>query len=216
MDVLVATHGPWFWLHTTYSYACLLTGSLVLLITVLTRVRPLTGQGIAMVTAVSLPWLANAISLFYREPLAGLDITAPTIVLSGAIVGLSLQRYGALRVFPGLVTPARDAILKSMRDGVLVVSPDGVILSANPSAAEFLGTAERGLLGHAVDTYFPELSWKTFSHGCDCVQGYGLTVPMPADDVLDWVRRRPAGDPESRAGDWQSGARAAERRCPAR
>jgi diguanylate cyclase (GGDEF)-like protein/PAS domain S-box-containing protein len=157
MDVLLVTYGPWFWVHTSFSYACLLTGAVILLATVLTEVKPLTGQGVLLVLAVVLPWVANIITLYVTQPRAGLDLTPPSIVLSGALVALGLSRFGALRVFPGIVPAARDAVMQGMRDGVMVVGRDGVILNANHAAEVFFNVSKGELAGHHVTQFVGDL-----------------------------------------------------------
>jgi diguanylate cyclase (GGDEF)-like protein/PAS domain S-box-containing protein len=149
-EIYRVVHGPWFWVHVSYSYGCLLIGAVVLMTTVLAEVRPLTRQGGLMVLAVALPWLANVVTLFVAQPKAGLDLTPPCIALSGAIVAVSLSRYGALQVFPGMVPVARDIVVQGMRDGVLVVGRNGVVLSANRAAERLLGADEGSLAGEDI------------------------------------------------------------------
>jgi diguanylate cyclase (GGDEF)-like protein/PAS domain S-box-containing protein len=157
MDTLAVTHGDWFWVHTAYSYACLLMGAVVLLGTVLTQVKPLTSQGITIVLAVAMPWLANALTLAFAGFFQGIDLTPPSIVLSGALLVVGLSRFGALVVFPGMVPVARDAVLQGMRDGVLVVGRDGVILNANEAAARWLTVDARALAGRTATELIPGL-----------------------------------------------------------
>jgi len=150
VDVFQVVHGPWFWVHVSYSYGCLLIGAVVLMTTVLAEVKPLTRQGGLMVLAVALPWLANVLTLFVAQPKAGLDLTPPCIALSGAIAALSLSRYGALQVFPGMVPVARDIVVQGMRDGVIVLGRNGVVLSANRAAERLLAVDEGSLAGQSV------------------------------------------------------------------
>ena len=147
----VVSHGPWFWVHTAYSYACLLIGAVVLLATVLSEVKTLTTQGLLLVFAVGLPWLANVLTLVWAAPRYGLDLTPFAIALSGALVAVGLNRYGALQVFPGMVTVARDTVIQGMRDGVVVIGRGGVVLSANRAAEQFLGVEPGAAAGRAID-----------------------------------------------------------------
>jgi diguanylate cyclase (GGDEF)-like protein/PAS domain S-box-containing protein len=153
----VVTHGPWFWINVSYAYACLLVGAVVLLTTVLSEVKPLTRQGVVLVLAVVLPWVANVLSLFWAGPDAGLDLTPLAMVLSGALVAVSLSRYGALQVFPGMVTVARDTVIQGMRDGVVVVGRGGVVLSANQAAERFLGVGPGAAVGRTITDFLGPL-----------------------------------------------------------
>jgi diguanylate cyclase (GGDEF)-like protein/PAS domain S-box-containing protein len=153
----VVTHGPWFWVHVSFTYACLLVGAVVLLTTVLSEVKTLTTQGMLLVLAVALPWVANVLTLFWAAPHHGLDLTPFAIALSGVLLAIGLNRYGALQVFPGMVTIARDTVIQGMRDGVLVIGRGGVVLSANRAAERFLGVEAGGAGGRIIDDYLGPL-----------------------------------------------------------
>jgi diguanylate cyclase (GGDEF)-like protein/PAS domain S-box-containing protein len=154
--VLVVGHGPWFWVHTAYCYACLAGGSVVLLVSISRQVRPLTKQGLAFVAAVSLPWLMNALTIFhliplgYLDPLGVLDLTPPALVASAALVAIGLWRLEMFDVFPGLVPMARDAVIMELQDGVLVVDGHGRVLSANRAAEELLSRSGQPLVGQPL------------------------------------------------------------------
>jgi diguanylate cyclase (GGDEF)-like protein/PAS domain S-box-containing protein len=150
MRVLAEQFGPWFWVHTGYSYACLGVGSVALLITILRQVRPLTRQGIAFVLAVSLPWLMNVLSITRLVPVGQLDLTPPAIVATGLLVSLGLWRLEMFDVFPGFVPAARDAVIMELQDGVLVVDGHGRVLNANRAADELLCGSSRAVVGAPV------------------------------------------------------------------
>jgi diguanylate cyclase (GGDEF)-like protein/PAS domain S-box-containing protein len=154
MRVLAQGFGPWFWVHTAYSYACLAIGSVILLASILRQVRPLTSQGVAFVVAVSLPWLMNVVTIFRLVPLGNLDLTAPAIVTTGVLVAIGLWRLEMFDVFPGLVPVARDAVIMELEDGVLVVDGHGRVLSANRAADKMLSTPGRTAAGAPVAELF--------------------------------------------------------------
>ena len=151
--VLSVQYGPWFWVQAAYSYACLASGSIVLLASILRRVRPLTGQGLAFVGAVSLPWLLNALTIFrlvphgVLDPLAVLDLTPPAIVASTILVAVGLRRLQMFDVFPALVTAAHDALMGELRDGVLVIDGHDRVMEANRAAEELLALPGTTLVG---------------------------------------------------------------------
>jgi len=162
--MLVVEHGLWFWVHTAYSYACLAGGSVVLLASILRHVRPLTSQGFTFVLAVSLPWLMNAVTIFHvirpghLEPLGSLDLTPPTFVASGILVAVGLWRLQLLDVFPALVPVARDAVIRELQDGVLVVDRHGRVLNANPAAEELLSRPGQPVVGASLEALVDDAS----------------------------------------------------------
>jgi diguanylate cyclase (GGDEF)-like protein/PAS domain S-box-containing protein len=150
LHALQVTHAPWFWVNMTYCYACLLAGSVLVMTTVLKRVKALTAQGITIALAVQLPWLANAVTILKLLPLGGLDLTGPATFASGALIAFALFRLQALDVYPGIVPVARDAVFHGMQDGVLVIDFHGRVLDANQSAGKMLGSGETTLLGRRL------------------------------------------------------------------
>lgn len=138
----VFDHGPMFWIATAYNYA-LLAASLVLLTlpagataTVLhgasgTRVR------LALVIGQLLPLVAHLAYLQRWTVALGGDLTPATFAASAALVG-------GLVLLPRLrdtAAYARGKILDAMRDGCLVLAPDGTIASMNAAARHLLPTA---------------------------------------------------------------------------
>ena len=156
--VLMVAYGPWFWVHTAYSYACLAIGSALLLVSILRQVRTLTSQGSTIVAAVSLPWLMNALTIFHLipagsfAPLGILDLTPPTIAASGILIAVGLWRLQMFDVFPALVPAARDAVITELQDGVLVVDGHGRVLSANRAAGELLSRSDESVVGASLPT----------------------------------------------------------------
>jgi diguanylate cyclase (GGDEF)-like protein/PAS domain S-box-containing protein len=177
---LLVTHGWWFWVNTTFGYGCLLAGSALLLVAVFRVVRPLTAQGITMVLAVALPWLANVLTVGGLVPLAGLDLTPPAIAASAGLIAVALMRLQALDVYPGLVPAARDALLQGMRDGVLIVDSHGRVLNANRAAEEMLWFHGESLHGQGV----VELLGTAHSEDDACFTLAALTTTGTLDAVV--------------------------------
>jgi diguanylate cyclase (GGDEF)-like protein/PAS domain S-box-containing protein len=154
---LVVEHGQWFWVHVTYSYACLLVGSIILLNAVFRQVRPLTAQGVTFVLAAAMPWAANLLTITGLVSLDGLDLTPPAIAATGVLITVGIARLKALDVFPGIVPVARDAVFERMRDGVLVVDKHGRVLNANKAAERLLARSSEALIVSPLGDLLPDL-----------------------------------------------------------
>ncbi len=84
--VLRLEHGPGFWAYWYYSYL-LLSAATVLLVTVLARSpRPYVRQNGALLLAAAAPWLGNALYVTGYNPLADLDLTPFSFLVSGVTV----------------------------------------------------------------------------------------------------------------------------------
>ncbi len=144
---LVLTHGLWFWVHVLYSYGLLALGSFLLMRSVYRNPLLYREQaGLLMVASVA-PWLGNALFIFHLLPAGTVDPTPFAFTVTGVALALSMSRFRLLNLFPGLLPIARSQVLEEMSDGVLVVDPEGRLVTANPAAVRMLGQPASELAG---------------------------------------------------------------------
>jgi len=152
--VLDVTYGPWFMIHTAYSYCLLVLGTLRLIQMVIISPRPYRGQAIALLLAAFIPWLGNALHITRLSPLSGLDLTPFAFTLTGLMAARALYRFGLFDIVP----VARSAVVDSMDDGVLVIDEQSRIIDLNPAAAAILNRSVSELVGQPAAQVFA--SWS--------------------------------------------------------
>jgi PAS domain S-box-containing protein len=149
---LAVEHGAWFWVHFSYSYLLLLMGT-VLLISMLTRSPHLyRRQNLALLVAVSVPWVGNGVYVLGLSPVPNLDLTPFAFLLSGTAIALSLFGFRLLDVVP----VARENVLENMTDGVVVLDQQARVVDINPAAERFLGFSARKAIGQAFTELVPD------------------------------------------------------------
>ena len=132
--------GPWYWVHAGYSYLLVLIGTLTL-VGGLRRFPPRYRQQTALIiTGALVPWAGNLLYLTGALP-AGLDLTPLAFTVSGACLTWGIYRH---RLF-GLVPVARDMVVDSMDDGVLVLDAQRRIVDLNAPAERYTGIAVSSL-----------------------------------------------------------------------
>lgn len=141
---LAVQHGPWFWLHTAYSYTLYLVAVTLLLHAMSGSPRLGRGQRLPVLVAILAPLVGHLFHLAVQAP-AALDPTPATFAVSGLALGWTLLR----RRSPMLMPAAREAVFEGMRDPVLVLDRHGGIVDLNPAAEGVLGRAERLLGEHS-------------------------------------------------------------------
>jgi PAS domain S-box-containing protein len=143
---LVYEGGPWYWVHVTYSYFLILVGTL-LLVRGLRRFPPLYRRQTALIIAGAIvPWVANVLYLTRVLPIGGVDVTPIAFTASGACLTWGIYRH---RLF-GLVPVARDMVVDSMDDGVLVLDAQRRLVDLNAAAERYTGCSP-GSLGRPVE-----------------------------------------------------------------
>ena len=149
---LEVDHGAWFWVHLSYSYLLLLIGT-ILLIAMLTRSPHLyRKQNLALLLAVSVPWVGNGVYVLGLSPVPNLDPTPFAFLLSGVAIALSLFGFRLLDIVP----VARENVIEDMTDGVVVLDLQDRVVDINPGAGRFLGCSAREAIGQNFTELVPD------------------------------------------------------------
>jgi len=145
-SLLEVNHGWWFWLHSTYSYLLLAAGTILIGRSWRTSQGIHRGQAIALLIAVIVPWIANAIYLLGLNPVPHLDLTPFAFTIS--IFALAWGVLG-LRLID-LVPVARDIIVAEMKDGLIVLDSQNRIVDINTSAKHIIDTTATQAIGRDI------------------------------------------------------------------
>lgn len=149
--------GPWFWVHTTYSYIVISAGFLLLAKHLLNTPAHFKRQVVSLMIAGGAPWISNIVFTFKINVLLYFDLTPIAFSTSGIVFMWGILRYQLLDVVP----IARDNVIQHMDDGVIIVDTEQRILDINPAACNLLVQHPRKLIGakaHQVIAWWPKFS----------------------------------------------------------
>jgi len=152
--VKVSTHGSWFWLHTAYSYALLLLGTLLIFEALIRSRRLYRGQALALTIFALTPWLGNVLYLSGFNPFPHLDLTPFAFAMTGPVLAWGLYKFR----LGDLVPVAYATIIRHLNDAVIVLDGNDRIIDLNPSAEQFANIAGSKAIGQPVNRVFPALS----------------------------------------------------------
>jgi len=144
------THGIVFFVHVVFSYMCLLVGTLWLVKSFLKGKTNRRLQTIFFVIAVVISWTANILYILKMIPIPGLDITPLSFSLVALVMPWGISRY---KLFD-LVPIARDTLLGSMVEGVIVIDPNDIVLEINPAALDILSYDGPQPVGQSIRKIF--------------------------------------------------------------
>jgi PAS domain S-box-containing protein len=137
------TYGRWFWVNAGYIYLSLLLGSFLLLRTFLRAPHLYRRQAGALLIGMLAPWAGNVLYLSGLSPLPHLDLTPLFFTVSGLALAWGLFRFQLLDIVP----VARDAVIESMADGVLVLDAQNRIVDLNPTIQQIIGRSVSEIIG---------------------------------------------------------------------
>ncbi|MFB6205897.1 MAG: histidine kinase N-terminal 7TM domain-containing protein [Haloglomus sp.] len=135
LTTLDGVAGPWFWLHTAYSYGLLAVASGLLVAFGVRRRRLYRVQAVFLVIGVVVAWGANVAVLGGLTPYPDIDLTPVGLAAGVAFLGVAVFRARLVDVTP----VARDAVVAALDDCVVVVE-NGRVVDANPAARRLLRT----------------------------------------------------------------------------
>ncbi|MBI3161836.1 MAG: response regulator [Chloroflexi bacterium] len=128
-------NGWWFWrIHAPYSYLALLTGLILIVRALLKWPRQYRWQMIWTLVAISVPWVANIITIFQLLPIY-IDLTPFAFSITGLGLAFALVRHRMLDLAP----IAREVVIEGMDDGVIMLDFNNRVVDINPAASLSLG-----------------------------------------------------------------------------
>ncbi|MCI0711084.1 MAG: ATP-binding protein [Chloroflexi bacterium] len=143
-SILESTAGIAFWIHAAYSYVLLLYSAVLLFRATVNAPNLYRGQIKYLLVAVFAPWAANFIFIFGLSPLPDyVDLTPLSFTITIAALAWNMYRFQ----FMDIVPVARDVIVDSMDDGVLVVDQNDRVVDANPSVLKMMGKERDAIIG---------------------------------------------------------------------
>jgi len=172
LPVLDFTYGAGFWVHTAYSYLLLLLGTFVLLQALIRSPRLYRGQAGTVLIAALAPWVGNVLYISGLSPFPYLDLTPFAFTITGLAVAWGLFRFRLLDIVP----MARDTVIESMSDGVIVLDTQNRIVDLNLAAQRITSRPASEAIGQP--------SAQVFSAWPDLVERYRDVAEAREEFVL--------------------------------
>jgi PAS domain S-box-containing protein len=129
------TYGPWFRVHAVYSYTLILLGTLVIGVEYFRASKLYRRQSVWVLAGALGPLVFNVVYVFRLIPGFVKDYSPVSFALAGLSFAIGMFRY---RLFD-LKPVARDTLVESMSDGMIVLDEQDRIVDFNPAAQDILG-----------------------------------------------------------------------------
>jgi PAS domain S-box-containing protein len=153
LNILIYSHGPWFYLYTFIQFClfCLAVG--VLLRDLKVQKSPYREQTLTILAALLIPAITGILYSFNISPIPGLDWMPLCSLFTGIIFAWSIYYYRLL----DLVPIARDTLVEQMLDGMIVLDNQQRIVDINPSARKMIKGGDDIKIGDPLASVLPEL-----------------------------------------------------------
>lgn len=150
-NLMIYHHGPLFFVVLAVIFSYIFIGAWCIGHQVLQNNWLSRRQGIVMLVATAVPFLASVLYLSEWNPWPGFNLIPASFTLTGLLAILALTR---LRLFD-LVPIARSQLIENMVNGVLVIDNDQRVIDVNPAARRFLALEEPTAIGRPLTDVLP-------------------------------------------------------------
>lgn len=177
-------YGFWFWTNMAYSYLMVMGGFVVFLSQVLRTRGHVRGQALIMMAGSALPLISNVLYFLGPGAVLYLDWTPVSFAVSGIFFYIGLFRFRMLDLMP----IAREQIITSMEDGMVITDPEGYILEVNRATEKLLEQGNVASTGRNITHLLPFLApaWES-SLDRDPVE---MELPRHVDGARRWMTVR--------------------------
>ncbi len=167
------TYSGGFWVWWAASGVMVLLSSVALLHKVITSPGLYRSQAAALLVGALVPWVGNLVYLSGHSPLYKFDLTPFTFAIAGLAAALGIFRYRLLDIVP----VARDAVIESMSEGVVVLDAQARVVDVNQAAEKIIGCLASEVIGQAAAAILSR--WPSLA------QHYGKMTP--ARENITWT-----------------------------
>ncbi len=149
-NALSVTHGPWFWIHAVFSYSVVMAGSALIVKEFFYAPQIYRHQSLWLLIGSSIPLIVNLIYLAKLIPGLNKDYSPISFALAGAALAVGILRFG----FMDLKPIAHGALIKCMKEGMLVLDEFDRIVDYNPAFQEIIGRPVDDVVGRPAQQVF--------------------------------------------------------------
>jgi PAS domain S-box-containing protein len=155
-NLMIYGHGIWFWIaNIGYSTLCLLGGGLLIIRAALQSHAEYRPIAFLLLSGVSIPWIAGLLYVSGFNPFPGYDLTRVAFAFSGLMFLLAIFGRHLLDIAP----VARNIIIDTIPDGMLVLDRADRIIDINRSAREMIGITDHSPIGRPLLSLISVTPW---------------------------------------------------------
>lgn len=130
-------YGPWFWVLAAQHYLMTAFNTVILLSARRRVTHAFRAPMMAVVVAMVISWVGNILYIFKIGPWPGLNYLTISLGLSGAVLAWAVVSEGLLDLLPR----AREALLETIADGVIILDRTDRVIYSNSAAQDHLRMA---------------------------------------------------------------------------
>ena len=138
-------HGKWFWTYLSYSHLMLLFSTILIINAVIHSLETYRKHGITILIGTFAPWIGNALYISGLTP-HHIDLSPFAFSLTGIAAAWGMSHFHLFDILP----VARDMVIKSMNNPVIVLDMEDNIIYINPAARDIIRSPSISPIGQSI------------------------------------------------------------------
>ena len=144
--------GPWYHVHTAYFYVILFSGFFLLYRHYRHCAESYRKQVRIVLFGALIPWATNLAYLLGLRPHQHIDMTPYAFILTALVIAYGLHKHQLFDVVPF----AREKLIESLREGVVVLDIEGRIVDINDAAKKLVSARNEDGMGKGFKDWWPQ------------------------------------------------------------
>jgi diguanylate cyclase (GGDEF)-like protein/PAS domain S-box-containing protein len=160
LKLLEVRYGLFFWIHSIYLYVLILFASILLIVEMTQRPSNYRIQVNFIILGILTPVVGGILSTSKLNPIPNLVVMPLLFLPAGLGLAWAIARRHLLEILP----LEQHAILKNMKDGIIVIDLNKRVLYINPLIEKLIGRLEADVLGQPLNHISKEYGELLASH----------------------------------------------------
>ncbi len=152
--ITIYNYGAWFTVHLIFSISVTFISMFILVQSPHFKEKVYRSQIIILLIAVNFPLSVDILHWLGFDPIPHYNVSILAFPISGMLIGWVLLRHNFLDLMP----IARDLVVESMEDLMLVVDRQRRLIDVNPAARTRLFQATSSIIGISLNELLPDQS----------------------------------------------------------
>ena len=141
-NMTLIDHGIWFWIFWAYSLTLIFAGLYNLFQSIYKFTAYYKSQVSVLLLATLIPLAGNLMYVTGLNPVPGFDWTPVLFVFTGLVITFGIVKYHMFDLVPF----ARNKLIDTMSDGVIVINKEGFIEDYNPAITSIFNFGEKSII----------------------------------------------------------------------
>lgn len=147
--------GPWFYVHTFYSYCLILIADFLLIKEATKRARAYQQQAFFLVFGAIFPLFVNILFTFHLIPILKVNYDPFGFIITGVFFAYGVFQFKLFDINP----LAKNILMQNIDDPILVIDDKSRIVEVNPAASLKLNIEKDHVVGKEFSNCLPDFQF---------------------------------------------------------